>query len=175
MKQKLLFLLIACNIASCNTMKHGDVEVQSDESYTMEYRYGDIGSPSEAIQAVRKTIRFVPDKGEDYWQLPHETIERGAGDCEDISILLLYLLGSEINFDLRNLFLLIVYDSEYKSHHTVVLFKYVDTGVNYYSDVSTNHAITQRLVEKYSVEYKIPYGEVFWMTANYHNSVGQYF
>ena len=38
-------------------------------------------------------MEYVQDPlGKDYWQTPSETIERGKGDCEDISIFFSYLL-----------------------------------------------------------------------------------
>lgn len=41
-------------------------------------------------------IEYVPDRilydKQDYWATPEETLEKGAGDCEDIAILKWWIL-----------------------------------------------------------------------------------
>ncbi len=42
---------------------------------------------------VKMNFEFVADEeNEDYWQYPNETLKRGKGDCEDLSILLASML-----------------------------------------------------------------------------------
>lgn len=48
------------------------------------------------------SLNNTPDEGNaDFWQLPVETIERGAGDCEDLAFLLHSLfLGADLDSEL---------------------------------------------------------------------------
>ncbi|MBT3201578.1 MAG: hypothetical protein HN350_16875 [Phycisphaerales bacterium] len=53
-------------------------------------------------------IRYADDENGDYWQSPQETIQRGAGDCEDQAFYLHYLLlkkglQSEVVFGIEDL------------------------------------------------------------------------
>jgi hypothetical protein len=41
----------------------------------------------DCFEWVAKNIKYVPE-AKDYWQLPHETLQRMQGDCEDGAILL---------------------------------------------------------------------------------------
>ena len=42
---------------------------------------------------IARDIRNVSEPpGQDFWQSPQETLRRGAGDCEDVAILLWWLL-----------------------------------------------------------------------------------
>lgn len=53
-------------------------------------------SPEELAQAasdlVRTSVAYARDVGGDHWQTPAETAARGAGDCEDASVLAASLL-----------------------------------------------------------------------------------
>ena len=51
------------------------------------------------------------------WQLPHETIERGAGDCEDFALLLLYVVKDMYGVE----GFLVVFEGE-TAYHAVAQF-----------------------------------------------------
>lgn len=53
--------------------------------------YNYLGSPLACYDSVCRSIAKVPDVTE-YWQYPLETLQRGAGDCEDNSFLLTSLI-----------------------------------------------------------------------------------
>ncbi len=57
----------------------------------------DFATTQEAMTWVAETIEYVADivSGDgdtDEWQLPHETMLLGTGDCEDFSLLALYIV-----------------------------------------------------------------------------------
>ena len=64
-------------------------------------------------------IEYVPEaKGENHWQTPAETLERGTGDCEDIQLLIRARL---IDFNLiTKSRLLLGIDDEYKVGHAIL-------------------------------------------------------
>lgn len=54
----------------------------------------------DAQDFVHNTVRYKHDRhGGDNWQFPIDTLERGAGDCEDASLLLVSLLRNYISAD----------------------------------------------------------------------------
>lgn len=54
----------------------------------------------DAQDFVHNTVKYKHDKyGGDNWQFPIKTLERGAGDCEDASLLLVSLLRNYISAD----------------------------------------------------------------------------
>jgi hypothetical protein len=66
------------------------------------------------------SLAYQADKG-DYWKSPHETLSDGGGDCEDISIYLMYLLGPESS--------LVLFDYPGTTQcHAIVLYRgqYID-------------------------------------------------
>jgi hypothetical protein len=51
-----------------------------------------VADPADDIaEWIENNITYVEDE-EDFWQTPEETLTRGAGDCEDMSILFLDML-----------------------------------------------------------------------------------
>ena len=66
-------------------------------------------------------IQKVPDVGE-YWQTSCETIERGAGDCEDLAILLWTLLKDYGLSSDSNRIAIICNTKNKKCHQVVILY-----------------------------------------------------
>ncbi len=53
-------------------------------------------TPLEIVKWVSENITYKSDTVLlDHWQLPSETLLRGAGDCEDLSILAAALMGKQ--------------------------------------------------------------------------------
>ena len=51
------------------------------------------GKIEKIYSFVRENFQFLPDEeGQDYWQMPGETILRQKGDCEDLAFLLASML-----------------------------------------------------------------------------------
>lgn len=79
---------------------------------------------------VNRNIQYVEDSilhgKEDYWATPEETLERGAGDCEDIAILKFFTL-KKAGLNMNNVRLAYVLycpvEGISRSPHVVVFFK----------------------------------------------------
>lgn len=55
-----------------------------------------LDTPEKLGRYLRTRIEYVQDpKGENYWQTPEETIQRGEGDCEDYALLAQRILQSQ--------------------------------------------------------------------------------
>ena len=89
-------------------------------------------SVAEINKWINQNIQYVSDVilhgKEDYWASPEETLERGAGDCEDIAILKFFTL-KKAGCDMKNVRLAYVLycpvDGEPWTPHVVVFFKKV--------------------------------------------------
>ena len=84
--------------------------------------------PSRLIQPLQvddifkwvcSNIKYKPE-GKDYWQTPLETLQRGAGDCEDGSILLASLFCSVLPKSERWRVFVAVFE---KPAHVVVVYR----------------------------------------------------
>jgi hypothetical protein len=72
-------------------------------------------SPQSIGEWVYQEVKYKSDSIE-FWQYPHETIEKMAGDCEDMALLTMYL--TYINFGIKP-----------------------DMEIVYYEDINDYHAI----------------------------------
>lgn len=52
-------------------------------------------SVAEVVEWVHDNVRYVPDTDGDNWSPPEVTLERGYGDCEDMAILVLWMVYQE--------------------------------------------------------------------------------
>lgn len=87
-------IILAVLFASCAQFSAMQDEKNYDKIGDMELYYGDfpeIASPDDIGKWIGKNIAYAREK-EDYWQSPSETINRGAGDCEDMAILYINIL-----------------------------------------------------------------------------------
>jgi len=100
----------------------------------------------------------------EYWQSPEETYWRinidgkMTGDCEDYSLLFMYLVKNILNFKTY------LVESE---HHA---FVYVE-DINIYFDPTEGYIVDKNT---YNIQQYIPYGEAMWMAIKYHRHVGKY-
>ena len=83
---KRLVILLAFLAASCSPFG-------LSSSYSVHYE------PLDTAWPKATAITYVSDAAP-YWQSPRETMERGAGDCEDIATYLVYLLGPDASLAL---------------------------------------------------------------------------
>jgi len=72
---------------------------------------------NEIYTFVAENIKVIPDI-QDYWQTPIETLNRAAGDCEDIANLLCSLLRAANH----EAYVYIYYIPERIENHAVVLY-----------------------------------------------------
>jgi hypothetical protein len=152
----MLFVLIL--FINCN--HDYEIEVGSMYDYSFNHDIA-VENESDALNYVSLNITYKSDSF-DYWQLPEETYRLKTGDCEDFSLLLAYLLETEL--DIRTDLILIGNNSDY---HILVKYNsyYIDamSGSKFYIIPSEWHII-----------YIIPYPEAIWMTYYYHDNVGKY-
>jgi predicted transglutaminase-like cysteine proteinase len=77
-------------------------------------------------RAVHDRIRYVTDDQlygvSDYWATPNETLQRGAGDCEDVAILKMALL-QKLGFNPADMFLTVGYDLALRNGHAVLVVR----------------------------------------------------
>jgi predicted transglutaminase-like cysteine proteinase len=60
-------------------------------------------------------IKYTTDTIKDNWQTPEETLERGAGDCEDLAIAK-YFMALELGLDEEDLSIVYCFDEKSKAH-----------------------------------------------------------
>lgn len=93
--------------------------------------YEKLNEPLEVAWPKSAALKYIPDTcADDQWKSPHETIEDGGGDCEDIATYLIYLLGE------TSAAVEIYY---HNSHHCIVLYNdcYLEPqSVGYYYNFS---------------------------------------
>lgn len=89
--KKLLPLILPLLLVSCG--------YSSVETPMLELEPG-ISTIQEARAWVLNNIRYVRDidsqRVPDYWQTPEETLELGTGDCEDRTLLFMYLCNKHL-------------------------------------------------------------------------------
>lgn len=72
--------------------------------------------------AVNRTLEYRPDgEGED-WAMPGETLQKGAGDCEDFAILKMAMLAS-LGFPLDRMSIVVVSIPQRDAFHAVLSVK----------------------------------------------------
>lgn len=94
-------------------------------------------------RAVFEQIAYKEDRQlygmEDYWATPNETLQRLAGDCEDVAILKLALL-QRLGIPPENMFLTVGYDLALRSGHAVLV---VRSGSRFHVMDQTTAGLTQ--------------------------------
>jgi hypothetical protein len=101
------------------------------------------------ISEIRKSVswvRYVADQ-DNYWQTPEETLERGAGDCEDFAMLLLQRFYEATDTKPQ----LVIIEGENDSNHAIIFWN------SYYIEPQTGRFISDeyldgRIVASYSYE-----------------------
>jgi len=126
----------------------------------------DLRSPEEILGWIGRNIRYQPESPSgqgDYWQTPEETLSRGSGDCEDLSLLFMFLCRRLLAVEPR---LLVVADHLQSAHnHTIVA-----VGDAWY-DPTEGHRIPGGT--PYRVFYDFSYPRSLWMAERYHAGMVQ--
>lgn len=118
----LMLLLVGCSISPGFEFWHYEAEAPV------------ILSIDEAHDFCWQTISYVPDNG-DVWQLPHETLMRGAGDCEDFSLLFMFLIYKNLGIESH----LVRVDRGILGNHFLVRMengRYYDPMVSFFKDMN---------------------------------------
>ena len=123
-------------------------------------------SPQEILDWMRKNIRYQTDTTShqrDYWQTPEETVNRRAGDCEDFSLLFMYLCRRYLDIEPR---LFVVSRNSIGTYdHTIV-----EVDGSWY-DPAVGCRIQRGT--PYHVFYDFSYSRSLWMAQRYHAGVIQ--
>jgi len=123
------------------------------------------------------------DRRWEYWQLPEETYELRTGDCEDYSIMFMYLAKVKLGID-ANLVVVKILPS--KSYHAIVKLEkigvyiepmHINQKIDVDAIVRGTHIVklgTRLLPDHYQVMYEVPYETTMWLTYYHHGPIGKY-
>jgi len=79
----------------------------------------------ELCRWIHQTIKYKSDgdyKGSDFWQLPEETLKLKTGDCEDVSILFMFLAKRDLNIDVEMIWIVSI---EKRLSHMVCRYNHI--------------------------------------------------
>ena len=88
----ILFILGVLLIFSCATT------IRSE--YNFENTIPDVHSPDQARNWVVNNIKYKEDP-DNIWQLPEETLDKGTGDCEDMALLVAYIIYTKLDIEVK--------------------------------------------------------------------------
>lgn len=114
----------------------------------------DFSNIEEAMHWVHHNIQWISDKEnygvDDYWASPEQTFIKKSGDCEDQSILLMYIIKKQ--FDIKAE--MISYKS-YPQNHCIV------KANNLYYDTTNNECfkVCNFIIATYSYDFCIEFSE----------------
>lgn len=125
------------------------------------FTYPRFNSVSEILKWMDENLdyRLDGEGNEDYWQTPSETLERGGGDCEDLSLLFMYLLEEELGKS--SSLLLVRVDGMDPVGHAIV-----DSEGQWF-EMTLSRKIYYR--GRYDVVYRLPYGKSLHTAEKYHS------
>jgi hypothetical protein len=119
----------------------------------------------KCLNWVKRNVKYTTDsvswKMSEYWQLPHETLERGTGDCED-GCLLLYALMKKNGFHDDQLF--ITCGSVEGGGHCYLVYVSSEDAVHYVLDWC--YWPSDSLVVKYGENPNYFFGTKEWFRFN---------
>jgi len=167
MTNKIIILLLSFLLFLACSNGQEDIEVGSIYGYDFNNDI-QVENINQAVLYVLKNIKYQFDLAsgsKDYWQTPEQTYTLKTGDCEDMAILLMYILKDKLNID--SVFLLIENIFTEKRHGMV----FAD---DYYL-LSTDGSIGKEPPAGWKINHTIPYSETLWMACFHHNNVGKYY
>ncbi len=163
--KKLIFILFITLIGcSDNQIDLTTIEVGEMINYRFENDI-QVDDPYSAFDYVYNNIIYK-NENIDFWQLPETTYQEKSGDCEDFTILFMYILDTRLSIQSS---MIITYDSINDKYHSVVLCN------DDYFDATSGSIDSYIETDNIKIKYIIPYPEVIWMTYYYHDNVGKYY
>jgi len=163
--KKIIFFLLLIFLACSNGQE--DIEVGSLYQYDFNNDIK-VENINQAVLYVLKDIKYQFDLASgsnDYWQTPEQTYTLQTGDCEDMAILLMYILKDKLNTD--SVFLLVEN-----------IFTGTAHGMVFADDLyllAADELISEDPPAGWKILHMIPYSEVIWMACFHHNNVGKYY
>lgn len=168
----LLFISVGCNKTESNTtvkdIKIGNMyDYSFDDSQINNYLGSPLNSVNQIFNWIYANIKYkLENLNADYWQLPHETYFNKNGDCEDLSILFMYLLEKKLNIYSE----LVAIKQESNIFHAIV---YIPSQKIYIDPQGPLYNVDT--VKNLDILWYAPYYEIIWMTYYYHGNVGIYY
>jgi hypothetical protein len=86
-------VLIMLFVLSCATTQEG-----APLGYEFENEIPDVSTPDQARNWVIYHIKYEEDP-DNIWQLPEETVDKGTGDCEDMALLIAYIIYTHLDVE----------------------------------------------------------------------------
>jgi hypothetical protein len=80
-------------VLSCATTQEG-----ASVGYDFENEIPDVSTPDQARNWVIYHIKYEEDP-DNIWQLPEETVDKGTGDCEDMALLIAYIIYTHLDVE----------------------------------------------------------------------------
>ena len=94
MKKILVLVLVSMVFISCEYTINTYPEYQNMEQNTREIDSLEFANLKEVFEYLNLNIKYASDEKvhrvSDYWQAPHETLDRKTGDCEDLCVFVAY-------------------------------------------------------------------------------------
>lgn len=134
---------------------------QLPEDMVPHFANPDFENVSQILAWMDENLEYRLDgpDNRDYWQTPSETLLKGGGDCEDLSLLFMYLLEEELG--VSSSLLLVRVDGREDIGHAIV-----EAGGQWF-EMTVSKAVHYR--GRYDVAYKLSYGKSLHTAENYHS------
>lgn len=131
-------------LADPYTAKVSGVEVKDFTKFSEFLKRADAAPPLLSFSSVEEVNNFVnnivryeeEEPGKDSWQLPHETLTKATGDCEDYAILKWYLLRESLQIPEEKMFFQMGIKKSSQEPHLILIVAY--KGKIYYLDNISN-------------------------------------
>jgi hypothetical protein len=174
MKKFIAVMVVLIGLMTACDMEYGkaeEIEIGNVYDYDFENDIPEMKNIQEAYDYVTSKFEYIVDK-KDYWQLPEETFNRRSiinkmlGDCEDSSIMLMYLLSNKLNIDSE---LVVVSITNSKTYHAIVYIPNVDL---FYDTSFQNIWDIKKINKHFKIIESFSYSETLWMAYYYHHLIG---